>query len=142
MTETIQATSPAHTQRPEDGDPVTRTSYTQTRDQTRHEITTVNGHDVHVDVQTDTDDRLTGEFDDRVMRLIQNADDERQKIEDVRANRRNRNRFLTLLVALVMGFLTPLGLKVMGLAWLLPYAFAIILVPDAMITAWAYIKRY
>jgi hypothetical protein len=142
MPETIEAAKPAPTERPEDGDPITRTSYTQTRDQTKHEIKTVNGHDVHVDVQTDTDDRLTGEFDDRVMRLIQRADSERQEIEDVRANRRNRNRFLTLVVALVMGFLTPIGLKWMGLAWLLPYAFAIILVPDAMITAWAYIKRY
>jgi hypothetical protein len=142
MTETIQAASPARTQRPEDGDPITRTNYTQTRDQTTHKITTVNGHDVHVDVQTDTDDRLTGEFDDRVMRLINRADRERQEIEDVRANRRNKNRFITLIVALIMGFLTPIGLHAMGLAWLLPYAFAIILVPDAMITAWAYIKRY
>jgi hypothetical protein len=142
MPETLEAAKLAHNEQPEDGDPITRTSYTETRDQTTHEIKTVNGHDVHVDVQTDTDDRFTGEFDNRVIRLIKRADSERQQIEDVRANRRNRNRFLTLLVALIMGFLTPFGLKTMGLAWMLPYAFAIILVPDAMITAYAYIRHY
>lgn len=142
MPETIEATKLTHGQRSENTDPVTRTSYTQTRDQTTHEVKTVNGHDVQVDVQADTNDRLTGEFDDRVMRLIKRAETERQQIEDLRANRRNRNRFLTLIVALVMGFLTPIGLNAMGLVWLLPYAFAIILVPDALITAWAYVKRY
>lgn len=68
------------------------------------------------------------------------AINERQRTEDIRANRRNRNRFLTLLVALIMGFVTPTLCVFLGIA--IAYSFVVILLPDALITLYALIRKY
>ena len=66
----------------------------------------------------------------------------RQSSEDKRANRRNRNRAYTLLVALAFTFLVPVALTAFGMVGLLKFATGISIVPDAAITAWAWIKKY
>lgn len=67
---------------------------------------------------------------------------QRQQAEDVRANKRNRNRSLTLIVALGMFFIVPPGMQALGLAAYLVYAPVIAIFPDALITLYAYIKKY
>lgn len=63
--------------------------------------------------------------------------------EDHRADRRNRNRAYTLLVALVMTFLVPFLLaNVLHAPAVLKYATGIAIVPDALITLWAYVRKY
>lgn len=67
---------------------------------------------------------------------------EREARETDRANRRNRNRSLTLLVALAMGFLVPSVLLPLLPAGFASYSFVVIIIPDALITLYAYVKRY
>lgn len=63
--------------------------------------------------------------------------------EDGRADRRNRNRAYTLLVALVMTFAVPFLLaNVLHAPGVLKYATGIAIIPDALITLWAYIRKY
>lgn len=71
---------------------------------------------------------------------VSRATAERQAVEDMRANRRNRNRALTLLVALVLGFTTPTLCKMFGIP--LAYAFCVVIVPDAFITFYALVRKY
>ena len=71
---------------------------------------------------------------------------QRQKIEDARANYRNRNRALTLVFALIISFvltyvfthglLGPTGTK------LAPYSFVITILLDSTLTLYAYIRKY
>lgn len=73
-------------------------------------------------------------------------DVERQAIEDMRAIRRNRNRFATLLVALLLGFFITWSLQnqLFGPASLklAPYSFVITVLLDSGLAAYAYFKRY
>lgn len=63
--------------------------------------------------------------------------------ENHRADRRNRNRAYTLVVALVMTFAVPFILaNVLHAPSVLKYATGIAIVPDAMITLWAYWRKY
>lgn len=63
--------------------------------------------------------------------------------EDQRADRRNRNRTMTLLVALFMTFAVPyLVANVIHAPSVLKYATGIAIVPDAMITLYAYWRKY
>jgi hypothetical protein len=71
---------------------------------------------------------------------VTRATAERQAVEDIRANRRNRNRSLTLLVALVLGFITPTLCAVTGIPT--AYGFCMIIVPDAFITFYALVRKY
>lgn len=75
--------------------------------------------------------------------VVQQNDARRQAVEDRRADRRNRNRSLTLVVALMFTFLVPyIVANVMHDVALLKYATGIAIFPDALITLYAYIKRY
>lgn len=70
-------------------------------------------------------------------------DNDRQATEDTRANRRNRNRFLTLLVAVIMTFVVPYVVaNIIQQPAILKYATGIAIFPDALITAYAYWKKY
>lgn len=63
--------------------------------------------------------------------------------EDKRADRRNRNRTYTLIVALMFTFLVPFVVaNIMHDVGLLKYATGIAIVPDALITLWAYVRKY
>lgn len=68
---------------------------------------------------------------------------ETQATEDLRANRRNRNRTYTLIVALMFTFLVPYVVaNILHDASLLKYATGIAIIPDALITLWAYVRKY
>lgn len=78
-----------------------------------------------------------------LMYELREQDKERQETEDIRAIRRNRNRFITLVAALVMGFLVPYLFVVFSLPPSLQrYTFVITIIPDALITLYAYVRRY
>lgn len=63
-------------------------------------------------------------------------------MEDERAEHRNRNRALTLPVAIIMGLLVVTVMPAIGLAALMPYSFVITILPDAAITAYAWAKKF
>lgn len=75
-------------------------------------------------------------------REVSNVLADRQRAEDIRANRRNRNRSLTLFVALGMFFIVPPAMQALGLSAYLVYAPVIAIFPDALITLYAYIRKY
>jgi hypothetical protein len=135
---------------PADKDDVTRTNLVNTFDQTEHDVTTVKGHRVDIDRQTETGNRTTGQYDDRfndqVMTLIESFDRDRQAKEDARANHRNFNRMLVLLVALVAGFVVvwTLNSGLMGSLGpvLAPYAFVITVLLDSGLALYSYIRKY
>jgi len=88
-----------------------------------------------------------------VLREMELADRERQTIEDQRSIYRNRNRFLTLAVALLLGLvityiLNNRGIPTLGLTLpksiikLAPYSFVITVLLDSSLAAYAYVKRY
>lgn len=75
--------------------------------------------------------------------VVDFKDKERQEREDLRANRRNRNRSLTLVVALLFTFAVPyIVANVIHDAPLLKYATGIAIIPDALITLYAYWRKY
>lgn len=68
---------------------------------------------------------------------------ESKRDEDARADKRNRNRAYTLVVAVLMTFLVPYVVaNILHDAAILKYATGIAIVPDALITLWAYVKKY
>lgn len=78
-----------------------------------------------------------------VRQEIDDADKRRQLLEDQRANRRNRNRSYTILVALFMTFAVPyLVANVFHAAPLLKYATGIAIIPDGLITLYAWYRKY
>lgn len=111
----------------------------QKRSTTEH----VSGGETTVDVHTDTDDDLSGKFDNRVMELFNGAIREREARENNRANHRNFNRLATLIGAVVIGVLVVLATQV-GIipSALAPYSFAITVAMDSAFTAYALIKHY
>jgi hypothetical protein len=137
-----QADSP--TIAPEDSEPITKTDYTTTTDETGHSTEHVSGHNVTVDSTETSTVHTTGEFDDRVKRLISEADARRQAKEDERSIKRNRNRLYTLLAAVLIGLAVVWSLPHFGHvgAVLSPYSFVITVLFDTTLTLWAYIHRY
>lgn len=77
---------------------------------------------------------------------LKQQDVDRQALEDLRAVRRNRNRFATLLVALLLGFFITWALQsqIFGPTSLklAPYSFVITVLLDSGLAAYAYIRRY
>ena len=132
-------------------DPVTDTTTTPrlttertiTTDATHHRVETQHGHKVHVSDVKDTHTVTDEDFDARVRAIVKAAEDERQEIEDERAVKRNRNRILILVAVLIMELIVP---TLYG-AHLLPalfvkYEVLAITLPDALLTVYAYVKRY
>ena len=126
------------------------TRYTSTDDKTQHTQETVNGHQHDVHYQSDEEQTLNGTFDDRLAEFVDGRvkmiQDEREKRENERANRRNLNRFVALVFALVIGLLLTYGF---GNHWfgpegakLQPYSFVITIFLDASVVAYALIKHY
>jgi hypothetical protein len=102
----------------------------------------------HTDTFTsDRDVTMSGEFDDRVMDLLNGVLQERQHAEDKRANKRNENRLYTLLGALLIGIvvtycLTTPGILPKGVAWMEPYAFTITIFLDSSLALYSYFRKY
>ena len=122
----------------------TRTHYTETDHDTSSTTKTVDGHHVSFETDTESSSSTTGEFDDRVKGLIETAEHERQAIEDLRAIRRNRNRLMTMLAAIVIGLAIVWTLPRMGSVGkaMEPYSFIATVALDTLLTLYAYIKRY
>lgn len=118
-------------------------------------------HDHQVEFKSDITDELSGEFDDRVNKLVDGrvkqtvaqilAD--RQAAEDRRAFHRNFNRMMTLAGALVIGTVLTFLFQHNGLPgvftfpkWFVktyePYTFIITLAMDSALAAYGLIKRY
>jgi len=117
--------------------------YVRNVDMSRHTSEHVVGNSTSVRQETKTDDNLAGKFDNRVMELANGAIENRQKAEDQRANRRNRNRILILIVVLIMELIVP-TLYGWGLlpAFFLKYEVLAITAPDALLTVYAYVRKY
>lgn len=121
-----------------------------TRDDTSHEITTINGHRVNYDYDRQQDTRVTGDWpeaaNEHVRSLILDAIEEREERENKRANHRNLNRMLTLLGALLIGLavvytLTNGYLGHVGTV-LAPYAFVITILMDSALALYGYVRHY
>lgn len=88
-----------------------------------------------------------GQIIEMVMREIDLRDRERQATEDMRSIKRNLNRFLTLIAAMLIGITVTYTLShaVFGM-WATktfgPYAFVITILLDSGLAAYAWIKRY
>lgn len=124
----------------------TPTRYTRTRDTEEHSSEVVNGHHVDADDNRTVKTRVSGEFDDRVMQLINGAIEEREARENIRANHRNLNRMLTLFGALLIGLVVTFVLtnNILGPSGksLAPYAFVITILMDSGLALYGYIRHY
>jgi len=128
------------------------TDYTDTVTRTSHTEETHKGHKVTVNRTVDTDETLSGSFDDRVMALVNGAIAEREARENMRANHRNLNRMLTLFGALVIGLVVTFVLQHKGIpglvtlpVWtmaLAPYTFVITIALDSGLALYGYIRHY
>lgn len=120
-------------------------------DQVSHITRTVtehhNGHQVDFQVDQTGDVELSGTFDDRVKSIVNGAIKEREDRENLRANKRNLNRMLTLFCALIIGlvvtfFLTTPGMVPASWKFLEPYNFVITLVLDSGLALYGFIRKY
>jgi hypothetical protein len=89
-----------------------------------------------------SDDPLT----DHVRYVITRIDTERQRVEDTRADRRNRNRMLTLFGALVIGAAVTWFLNSQYSSGMPPsakqYAFTITIAMDSLLAAYSWVRHY
>jgi hypothetical protein len=124
----------------------TVTRYTRDTDTESHSKEVVNGHHVDVDANSTTTTRTSGEFDNRVMQLINGVIEERERRENERANHRNLNRMLTLFGALIIGLIVTwmLNENILGHDGkiLAPYSFVITILMDSGLALYGYIKHY
>jgi hypothetical protein len=139
VTVTPTTTKDAHTPDP--------ANYTRTAKVTVNSTEQVHGRttDFHSDRKSDV--VIDGEFDNHVTELVNGVLSDRQKAEDIRADKRNFNRMLTLLGALVIGlFVTyTLGHNWYGDNWshmLAPYSFTITILLDSSLALYSYIRKY
>jgi hypothetical protein len=112
-----------------------------------HSVEKKHGHDVTFTTDSTRDVQMSGEFDDRVMNLINGVLENRKEAEDYRANKRNFNRMLTLFGALVIGLIVTYALTTPGivppsLKFLAPYTFVITIVLDSGLALYGYIRKY
>lgn len=128
-----------------------KTSVTVTRDDDSHATTNINDDTVTYQETDQRNTRVAGQWpaeaDQHVRELISEAQGERERRENKRANHRNLNRMLTLFGAIAISFiLTWLLYYYPGLPlWahkLAPFSFAITILMDASFTVYAYIKHY
>lgn len=125
----------------------------------RHTVTTMDGNTVTVHSEKETKDVYDGTADARyakfsaeVNKLIQTREEERQAIEDKRANHRNFNRFITLVFTIVIGIMVTYMLGKDGIPgvfqlphWVMgfaPYSFCITVTMDLFLTGYAFIRHY
>jgi hypothetical protein len=117
--------------------------YVRKLDREEHTQEHVHGNRTTFDTDTKTDDSAHGQFDNRVLTLVKGALESRQAVEDVRANHRNRNRIYILLTVLVMELIVPTlyGMHLLP-KFFLTYEVLAITLPDALLTVYAYLRKY
>jgi hypothetical protein len=121
----------------------TNRKYTVTTDVSRKSVENVTGDKTHVNETTKTTRELTGDFDNRVIELIDGELKERKAEEDKRADARNRNRILSLIVVLAFELLVPMlyGYGILP-SFFMKYEVLAITAPDALLTMYAYFRKY
>jgi hypothetical protein len=117
--------------------------YTRKVDESHHTEEHVVGNETEFKTEQQTDSTAKGEFDNRLMTLVNGAVESREKAENVRANRRNRNRILILVFVLIMELAVPTlyGLHLLPLLFV-KYEVLAITLPDALLTVYAYVRKY
>lgn len=129
-------------------DAITPTDYKRATTVTRTTHQNVTGHRDDFDVTTDTNDQVSGEFDTRVMSLINGVLSDTKKVEDKRADKRNFNRMLTLVGALVIGLVVTFVLSTPGILpvhvdkMVAPYTFTITILMDSGLALYGYVRKY
>lgn len=131
-------------------DATARTDVTITNDRESHDTTHLSGDQVSYDASdtrtTHTAGTWPAEADEHVREIVENAEDERQRIENTRANHRNFNRVMTLLFTLVAGLIITFGLYHSWFgAWgptVGPYSFVITVTGDFFLTLYALLRHY
>lgn len=125
-------------------------------DETRSEVNQDDGKPVTLSIDEETSKHVKVRVDKRILDLIQATDVERQMQEEVRANHRNFNRLMTLVVAIVLGFIITYffqqdGFPILGLHHALApasakvlsgYSFVITVLLDAGLALYAFIRHY
>lgn len=117
--------------------------YVRKVDESHHTTEHVVGNETEFSTESQTDSTAKGEFDNRLMTMVNGAVETREKAENVRANRRNRNRILILVFVLLMELVVP-TLYGWGLLPILfvKYEVLAITLPDALLTVYAYVRKY
>ena len=126
------------------------THVTITNDGTTHDQTNIDDGQVTYNSDKSNDQRVSGRWpvaaDQHVRQLTETAEDQRQQIENTRANHRNFNRVMTLLFTLVAGLLITYGLYHSWFgAWgpaIGPYSFVITVTGDFFLTLYALLRHY
>jgi hypothetical protein len=117
--------------------------YQRTVDVSRHTTEHVHGNRTAFDTETHTDDSAGGTIDNRLLEVIDGRIQRRQEAEDKRANARNRNRLYILVFVLVMEMFLP---TLAGMHLLPPivikYEVLAITAPDALLTVYAFWRKY
>lgn len=94
-----------------------------------------------------------GKAKSETLETVEAEVEERQRAEDIRANKRNFNRMMTLLGALLIGLVVtwmlshPLVLGSFGIApstakMLAPYSFTITILLDSSLALYSYVRKY
>jgi hypothetical protein len=117
--------------------------YRRNVDMTRHTEEEVHGGRTQFSQETKTDDKSSGDFDNRVVQLVNGQIKAREARENSRANHRNVNRelmlIMTILIGFVLVFLTSHAILPKAFT---PYSFVITVMMDLVLTTYALIKRY
>ena len=107
----------------------------------------VHGRTTDFHSERKSDITMDGEFDNHVMDLVNGVLKNRQDAEDLRAYKRNENRMITLIAAMLIGiFVTySLGHDWYGM-WVThtfgPYNFVITIMFDSALALYSLIKKY
>lgn len=117
--------------------------YVRSVDMSRHTTEHVSGNNTTFTTETKTDDTANGEFDNRVLTIINGELASRKAAEDVRANHRNFNRLMTLLGAVLIGVvITYLATRGVIPAPVAPYTFVITVLLDSAFSFYALLRHY
>lgn len=122
-------------------------------EQIESEVSDDDGEPVGLEIDEETSKKLRVRVSKHTLELIRAHDIRRQRMEEVRANHRNLNRMLTLMVALVLGFVVTYGLSNMGFPFLGihfpaevkswgPYSFVITVALDSFLALYSYVRHY
>jgi hypothetical protein len=121
-------------------------NYTRTAKVNINSTEQVHGRTTDFHSERKSDVTMDGEFDNHVMELVNGVLRDRQVAEDKRADKRNFNRMLTLLGALVIGLFVTYSLSHgwygSASAVLAPYSFTITILLDSSLAAYSYIRKY
>jgi hypothetical protein len=117
--------------------------YRRNVEMSRHTEEEVHGGRTQFSQETKTDDTSSGDFDNRVVELVDGQIQAREARENKRANHRNFNRELMLVMTILIGFVivyaSAHGILPKSFT---PYSFVITVMMDLVLTTYALVRRY